>query len=77
MLTKVKATIIENGEKLEITETEARHLWKIRVIYKCRECKCYHIHDRWDMEDIEQELKGQKIQAFGESIKPRRKKVTA
>ena len=77
MPTKAKTTIIENGEQLEVTETEARHLWKIRVIYKCRECKCYHIHAHWDMEDIEQELKDQKVKAFGESIKPRRKKVKA
>lgn len=69
--------IIEDGEQLEITEAEARHLWKIRVIYKCRECNCYHIHDQWDMEDIEQELKSQKVQEFEKSIKPRREKVTA
>ena len=77
MPTKVQALVIENGEQLEITEAEARHLWKIRVVYKCRECNCYHIDSRWDMEDIEQELKDQKVKAFGDSIKPRRKKVAA
>jgi hypothetical protein len=77
MPTKVKATIIENGEQLEVTEAEARHLWKIRVIYKCRECNCYHIHDQWDMDDIETELKDQKVQAFAKGIKPRREKVVA
>lgn len=65
--------IIEDGEQLEITEAEARHLWKIRVIYKCRECKCYHIDSRWDMDDVETELKDQRVKAFADSIKPRRK----
>jgi len=73
----VQALIIENGEQLEVSEEEARHLWKIRVIYKCRECNCYHIHSQWDMDDVEEELKDLKVEAFAAAIKPRRVKVPA
>ena len=70
-------TIIENGEELSVTTAEARHLWKQRVIYKCRECKCFHIDSRWNMDDVETELKDMKVKAFADGIKPRRKKHEA
>lgn len=70
--------IIENGEQLDVTEAEIQHLYKeIQVIYKCPECKCYHIKGKWNMDDIEKELKDQKVEEFAKSLKPRRKKCEA
>jgi len=41
-------TIVEGACELEITDSEAKKLSKLRQIYYCRECLAYHLTDDCD-----------------------------
>ena len=50
-------TIIENGERLDVTSEEFKKFRKVKeLIYYCPECKAYHLFDGKTFEDIEEVL---------------------
>ena len=44
-------TIVENGEQMDVTPEELRKVRK--MVYWCPQCRCYHLWEGKDFEDIE------------------------
>lgn len=84
------STITEDGEQLDVTEKERKHLVREKLIYGCRGCSCYHLNstytpkgrtysdgERFDQVtwgQVELELKDFATANFAKSIKKRRTK---